>query len=71
LGHCAGASRIVGFWLAAVTPDYAMESWKQKNLVHQGGEGTQDRGKGKNLELMNSRKEVMKESSFSLPERTP
>jgi hypothetical protein len=48
-----------------------MESWKQRNLVHQGGEGSQGRGKGKNLELMNSRKEVMKESSFSLPERTP
>ena len=59
-----------------------MESWKRRNLVHQGGEGTQDRGKGKNLELMNSRcngciatarqaKEVMKESSFSLLELTP
>ena len=32
-----------------------MESWKQRNLILQGGEGTQDRGKGKNLELMNSR----------------
>jgi len=59
-----------------------MESWKRRNLVHQGAKGTQDRGKGKNLELSrngceatagqaNSRKEVMKESSFSLLERTP
>jgi hypothetical protein len=48
-----------------------MESWKQRNLVLQGGEGTQDRERGKNLELMNSRKEVMKESRFSLLERTP
>jgi hypothetical protein len=63
-------------------PDYPMESWKQRNLVHKGGEGTQDRGKGKNLELSrngceataglaNSRKEVIKESRFSLLERTP
>jgi hypothetical protein len=43
-----------------------MESGKHRNLVHQRGEGTQDRRRGKNLELMNSGKEVMKENSLSL-----
>jgi hypothetical protein len=42
-------------------PDYAIESGKHRNLVHQCGEGTQDRRRGKNLELKNSVKEMMKE----------
>jgi hypothetical protein len=47
-----------------------MESGKHRNHVHQGGEGTQDRRRGKNLELKNSGKEVMKENSLSLIEPT-
>jgi hypothetical protein len=48
---------------APFNPDFAIGSCKQRNLVHQGGEGTES---GKNMELRNSGKEVMNDCGFCL-----
>jgi hypothetical protein len=42
---------IGGYWREQINPDFAIGSWKQRNLVHQGGEGTEEIRNSNNMEL--------------------
>jgi len=39
-----------------INPDFALESWKQRNFAHHIGERSEERRSGNNLELRNTRK---------------